>query len=289
MRLTLRQIEAFRAAATVHTATAAAQSLGLTQPAVSRLIAELERAVGFPLFERRARGLVLTSDGEHFLAAVERSFSGLETIAEAAVAIKRHATGMVRVVSLAVYSDGFVAEAIGRFLAENPLMRVESAVASMPEILGGLALEEFDLGVGTTFVGSEAVDARPIGRRRAVLVFPPGTAPDEPGWDVFDRPFLAMPQDNPFRTTFDAAVAAAGVRPRIVCEFRNQRAACRASLAGAGIAMVDEATAAEFAHLGLDARPFPGGLDWPVAILVPRRRELSSAATRLSQLLKAAV
>jgi DNA-binding transcriptional LysR family regulator len=285
----LRQIEAFRAAATLRTATAAAQSLGLTQPAVSRLISDLERTVGFVLFERRARGLVLTIDGEHLLAAVDRSFSGLDMIADAAVAIKRHATGMVRIVSMAVYSDGFVADAIGFFLAENPLMRVESAVASMPEILHGLSLEEFDLGVGTIPIGSEAIDARQIGRREAVLVFPPGTAPAHAGWDVFERPFLAMPQDNPFRASFDAAMTAAGIKPRIACEFRNQRAACRACLAGAGIAMVEAATAAEFAHLGLEARPFPGGLDWPVAILVPRRRELSAAAIRLSELLEKSI
>jgi DNA-binding transcriptional LysR family regulator len=249
------------------------------------LIAELERTVGFLLFERRARGLVLTTDGEHLLAAVKRSFRGLETIADAAVSIKRHTTGIVRVISMAVYSDGFVADAIGRLLAENPNVRVESAVASMPEITRGLALEQFDLGVGTVPVASDAIEARPIGIRKAVLVFPPGTAPPHAGWEVFDRPFLAMPQDNPFRASFDAALSAAGIEPRIVCEFRNQRAACRACLVGAGIAMVEEATALEFAHLGLEARSFPGGLEWPVAIWMPRRRELSAVALRLSELL----
>lgn len=56
MRMNLRQIEAFRAAMEFGSATAASEVLHITQPAVSRLVADLEIAVGFQLFERRARG-----------------------------------------------------------------------------------------------------------------------------------------------------------------------------------------------------------------------------------------
>ena len=53
MRLNLRQIEAFHAAARLGSATAASEALHVTQPAVSRLIGDLERSIGYPLFDRR--------------------------------------------------------------------------------------------------------------------------------------------------------------------------------------------------------------------------------------------
>src|SRR4051812_20210035 len=99
-RLTFRQIEAFRAAAELSTATAAAHALGLGQPAVSRLLADLERRTGLTLFDRRGRGLALTAEGELLRQEVERSFIGLDAIAEAAAQIRRSATGLLRVAAL---------------------------------------------------------------------------------------------------------------------------------------------------------------------------------------------
>ncbi len=76
MRINLRQIEAFSAAIEFGSATAASEVLHITQPAVSRLIADLERVVGFQQFERRARGLVPTQDAHTLYEEVKRSFVG---------------------------------------------------------------------------------------------------------------------------------------------------------------------------------------------------------------------
>ncbi len=51
---------------------AAARHLGVAQPAFSRSIAELERELGAPLFERRAKGMVATALGQAFVQAGRR-------------------------------------------------------------------------------------------------------------------------------------------------------------------------------------------------------------------------
>jgi len=70
-----RQIEAFRAAFELGSATAASEFMHVSQPAVSRLLKDLERSIGFRLFERRARGLVPTRDAEVLYAEVKLSLS----------------------------------------------------------------------------------------------------------------------------------------------------------------------------------------------------------------------
>lgn len=51
-KMNIRQVEAFRAIMQSGSASRAAEALGITQPAVTRLVAELEKTIGFPLFDR---------------------------------------------------------------------------------------------------------------------------------------------------------------------------------------------------------------------------------------------
>ena len=64
--LKIRQIEAFKAVVETGSVTAASKRLSLTQPAVSKLIAYLERSVGMKLFERARGRLQATPEAEIF-------------------------------------------------------------------------------------------------------------------------------------------------------------------------------------------------------------------------------
>lgn len=74
----LRQLRYFVAVAQEGQLTRAAARLHLAQPALSRSIAQLEASVGFPLFERHARGITLTAGGEAYLAKAERVVAAVE-------------------------------------------------------------------------------------------------------------------------------------------------------------------------------------------------------------------
>src|SRR5690625_7672400 len=75
-----RQVEAFRAVMQFGSITAAAQALGVTQPAVSRLIADLEYAISFLLFERRGARLLPTREAIELYGEVERMYYGLDRL-----------------------------------------------------------------------------------------------------------------------------------------------------------------------------------------------------------------
>ena len=77
----------FVAIARAKSARSAARALGLTQPALTRSLQELEQEIGIPLFERHARGMALTPAGERFLvraqAALEEVRRGFEEAGQA--------------------------------------------------------------------------------------------------------------------------------------------------------------------------------------------------------------
>ena len=76
--MNLRQCEIFRAVMTTSSITEAADRLGITQPAVSKMLAQIERDLGFPLFLRERRRLVPTPEAQALFKEVERAFLGLE-------------------------------------------------------------------------------------------------------------------------------------------------------------------------------------------------------------------
>ena len=95
-----RQIEAFRAVVLTGGVGAAASLINVTQPAVSRLIRDLQSHLGLVLFERRGTGLVPTSEALSLYAEVERAFVGLERIEQMATELRTRRAGFLRIAAL---------------------------------------------------------------------------------------------------------------------------------------------------------------------------------------------
>jgi DNA-binding transcriptional LysR family regulator len=85
-RLPLKSIAVFEAAARHGKFSAAAEELLMTQAGVSQHIAQLEADLGIPLFNRKQRGVALTSAGAQFRQSVEQ---GLRTLSDGVASLKR--------------------------------------------------------------------------------------------------------------------------------------------------------------------------------------------------------
>src|SRR5689334_15875028 len=89
MRINHRQIEAFRAVFQTGSMTAAGALIGVTQPAISRLIRDLEGEIGWNLFDRSSGKLIPTPDAIALFREVQRSYHGLDRVADAAAQLGR--------------------------------------------------------------------------------------------------------------------------------------------------------------------------------------------------------
>ncbi|SEF65233.1 LysR substrate-binding domain-containing protein [Marinobacterium lutimaris] len=151
--MTPRQIEAFREVVLQGSLTAAALTLNISQPAVSRMIRDMTEEVGFALFERHKGRMRPTGPALMLFQEVERSFVGLDQIRQAAVQIQQLESGRLRVAAMPVLGSFLLPEASDRFLGANPTVAFHIEVHSSPMIVQLLREQQVDIG----FVQSDMV------------------------------------------------------------------------------------------------------------------------------------
>ena len=100
----LRQLEALRAVVASGTTTQAADLLGLTQSAISRLITQLETELGLNIFDRRHGRLRITPEGQLFYDVVKKLLSGVDQIT---ADLRKQGDGLATMVTLIVTSELF--------------------------------------------------------------------------------------------------------------------------------------------------------------------------------------
>ena len=127
--------------------TGAAQTLHISQPSVSRLIGDLERAVGFALFSRVGRRLVATVEAQRFLQAVDGAFMGIDRLHELATTIRTTAGGVTTLGVIPAFSHIVMPEAVRDFYRARPDTRCMIHIRNTPAIVDAVRMQQFDIGV----------------------------------------------------------------------------------------------------------------------------------------------
>ncbi|WP_149537439.1 LysR family transcriptional regulator [Siccirubricoccus phaeus] len=285
MRLTYRQIEVIHATARHGTVTAAAEALGISQPAVSMMLRESQAAVGFPLFSRRRGRLHPTVELSVILPEVERVFQGVARIGRLVDGIRDMAVGSVLVAATPTLADHLLPRAIAAFRRSRPGIQV--AVQTMDNIaaIDAVARERVDLGfvLSPLLVGDVQVlmldetalvcavpAAHPLAGQGSVQVR-----------DLLSWPLIGVGRGLPLGDLVDDAFRAEGLQRRIAIEVTQTSVALSLVRAGAGVAIIDpyvamSGTPPDLVLLQLCPRVAVGA-----AAIAQRGRTLSRAARLL--------
>jgi LysR family pca operon transcriptional activator len=142
----LRQIRLFLQIADTGGLTAAAAVLGLSQPAVSKSLAELEDLLAVKLFQRLGRRLMLTGEGEAFRRHAREAVASLDAAAQAV----RGDGGRQRISVglLPTVSTRFFPAVVGRFLTDPAKVTLSIETGSHPFLLQKLRARQMDLMIG---------------------------------------------------------------------------------------------------------------------------------------------
>lgn len=141
----LRHIRLFMAVAEQGSLTAAARSLGLSQPALSKSLSEMETLLGATLFTRVGRRLALSAAGDVFR---RHAREGLASLDAAASATQQRATGRLTVGLLPTVSTRFFPEVAAQFLRAQPAPILSIETGAHPFLLKKLRDRQIDLMIG---------------------------------------------------------------------------------------------------------------------------------------------
>lgn len=171
----LEQISYFLQVAETQSMTGAAKELYISQPALSKQIALLEREVGVPLFERKARGVVLTSAGRQFEKDLKNILKELENAKKNAALAGKARKQLLNVGCFdGVYTDDFLPQLFEYFQRNAPELKLVLHRMSFSEGTKALKGNKIDLWL-TLQLGWEGAGnfcEMQLIRRKAALIFP---------------------------------------------------------------------------------------------------------------------
>ncbi|MBX3577288.1 MAG: LysR family transcriptional regulator [Rhizobiaceae bacterium] len=130
MALDWDKLRVFHAAAEAGSFTHAAETLKLSQSAISRQVSALESDVGVPLFHRHARGLVLTEQGELLFRTAHDVLMKLENVRTLLSETKDRPSGVLRVTTTVGLGAGWLTERLNEFLDLYPDIQLQLILAN---------------------------------------------------------------------------------------------------------------------------------------------------------------
>lgn len=270
----MRQVEAFRAVMMSGGITAAASMLHISQPSVSRLIADMERAVGFRLFDRRGARIHPTAQAQALYEAVRRSYAGLDLLDQAARRIRAHPVGTVRIAALAAIAMSILPAVIGRFRLLYPDIKVTVESLGQSAIEERVFLGQADLGIGLDARGREGVRSTHLACAEYVCVLPADHAlarrPQLAIGDLAGEEFIGpMHEADALWNGIDAALEASGITVSRRLETQHSQILYAFVEAGLGVSIAEPFSAALFRRLGVEVRPITPAVDLDFALLEP--------------------
>ncbi|WP_106418639.1 LysR substrate-binding domain-containing protein [Salinicola tamaricis] len=145
-RVKLRHLMAFQEVARLNSMARAAQTLSITQPAMSKTIRELEEIVGAALFARSPSGVTLTAAGSMLLRHAGPALRSLDAGFRAVH--QTSAQAVVRLGALSSVEQGLLPRALVRLAQTLPGVRVQVTTGSSAYLLSRLGLGELEMVVG---------------------------------------------------------------------------------------------------------------------------------------------
>ena len=257
--LRLRQLEALMAVVSQGSMTAAATELGVSQPAVSRLLADLAKELGFSLFDRREGQIVPSQEVRFLLPNIRQVLELMQQISDVSQEITQRKAGHIRVACLPGFATSHLPEVVKDFLSERPGVSMTIEPDRPERILEWMIGEHYDFGITDSFSGHPALESRSIDIR-TVCIFPAGhrlAACDRisPA-DLNGEKIIHSRRDSDFFGKLSASFLSANVTLNSYIEIRQFTAACELVCRGVGVSVVSELDAVQFRERGLDFRPF---------------------------------
>jgi DNA-binding transcriptional LysR family regulator len=278
--MNLRQMEVFRAVMLTGGVVGAAELLHVSQPAVSKVLAQARKQAGFVLFERVRGRLVPTPEAQELHAEVDALWRGVERIRDVTRNLAAPRSGTLRLAVSASLAPWLVPRALALLAQQFPELQSRMEILVAPIMVEALLDRSADLGVAlqpnehpnllamqTYRCGFACVmrEDHPLARRK--LVRPS---------DLRGERLVSSDPATPYGQALQRACGRELTSVQPAAQVRSSTSACWLAQAGAGIAVVDRAAVAGDTFRGLAVRNFQTRERLAVHLLRNRYRPASA-------------
>ena len=280
MKITFRQVDAFRTVISTGTVTEAAEMLGISQPAVSRLIADLETEVGFALFQRTGRALVPTDEARLLVGEIRQAVSGMEHIKDAAKAIGRFGHARINMATVPGFSADLTPDLVAQFSEKMPNSSVRMEIEANDDTIEWMVSRDFDFGITTSKPGNPSFDHIVIQDEDVFGVVPSShklaQKPKLSPKDFSSENFVSYMPSSRFRYEIDSIFERKSVNRNLRLEARTSDLICRLIARKLGVGIVGASKAHLETMPGCVAIPFEAPLKFRAVLIWKRNQPLSA-------------
>jgi DNA-binding transcriptional LysR family regulator len=244
--MNLNHLRVFHAVATAPSLTAASRALQISQPAVSKQLADFEEALGLRLVDRLRRGIRLTSAGKALAEHATRIF-GIEHVAEselaAMVGLER---GELEIGASTTVGSYLVPHVFGELHREHPAVQLELTIGNTAQVHELVRRQEIELGLTEGLVAEPDLQTRVFGQDDMVAITSPGDPLLERrrlrAADLAGFPFITRERGSGTREVIEAAFRDKRLAVQPVMALGSTEAVKNAVAAGHGFAIVSRLT-----------------------------------------------
>jgi DNA-binding transcriptional LysR family regulator len=282
-----RQLAAFCAVVDRRSFSAAAERLGVTQPAVSLQVRALEERLGRQLLDRSGRRVEPTEAGRRLYRTAQRMLNAEEQLfADLAEEESGELQGTLSIGASTGPGAHLVPLLLCEFQRAHPALRVALSVSDTQAVIDRVAERELELGIVGALRRHRSVEFEPIARDEIVLAVPPGHAfagRNVPLDDLRGETLIFMQEGAGVRHVIEDELRRAGLRVRELetrLELGLQESVKSAVAAGYGVAFISRTAIEGELAAGTLAVARVEGLEPAREIYVarPRGRVLTRAA-----------
>jgi DNA-binding transcriptional LysR family regulator len=237
----LAQLEAFNEVARLGNVSRAAETLSVTQPALTARLQGLERELGVELFVRAARGMRLTDAGRALLPYAQRAIAQVLDGQKALEDLRSGKVGELFIAAAPAVSTYFLPTVLKTFQTSHPQVRLGVRTGHTEEVLEMVLRREVDLGVGRPIRHAEA-DLIPVFDDELLLVASRHHPFAQRGKvrlaELADDRLILFDRASSYYELTSSLVRQAGVVPESVIEVDNVEAAKKMVIEGLGVALL---------------------------------------------------
>lgn len=259
MTVTLRQLRAFVAVARTGSFTLAAESLFITQSALSGLIKEFESALGLRVIDRSTRRTRLSDVGRDLYPLVEKILNDLDRVMEEVEQRQALKTGVARVAAPQLMASTLLPEIVAAYAGARPAIRVKVVDCAVESVMSRVFSGEVDFGIGPEREPNSDIAATTLFRGPFMVVFPPGHPLgelEEISWrDVLRYPLTTLQGQFTERLALDLRAANRGLNFSPTHEVAFMSTALAMVNAGLGITVCISYAASLVQLYRLEMRP----------------------------------